>query len=121
MSDSAQMDDRTSVQSRNCASVRMHDRETVRLHRRAIARSGNLTMSLLLAVLLLGQTVGKGGAGQGTVDRGVRLADRTFRRFNQSMRLLADVQKATARVTVRGVARSNGVETVTATHAEIRP
>ena len=54
-------------------------------------------------------------------DRLGRLADRAFRRFNQSMRLLADVQRATARVTVRSVARSNGVETVTATHAEIRP
>jgi hypothetical protein len=54
-------------------------------------------------------------------DRLGRLADRAFRRFNQSLRLLADIQRATARVTVRSVTKSNAVETVTATHAEIRP
>ena len=54
------------------------------------------------------------------VDRLGRLADRAFRRFNQSLRLLADVQRATARISVQTVTRTNA-GTVTASQAEIIP
>lgn len=50
-------------------------------------------------------------------DRLGRLADRAFRRFNQSLKLLADVQRSTARIMVRTVT----VDNMTASQTEIIP
>ena len=55
------------------------------------------------------------------VDRVARLADRAFKRFAQSLKLLTDIQRATARVSVRTVTRSNAHETLTASQVDIEP